>query len=201
MTNLAATQTPTRVERVIDKTDPRWVRLHEIIESQSLKRGDFILSSGRSSKYLFQLRQTTMSPEGATLIGDIIVDYMNRVGLDCIGGLEMGAVPMVSAVSVMSFVKGSPKNAFFVRKAAKEHGARERIDGYAQDGAETLIIDDVATSGGSILKAIDGLKEENLRCSISKALVVVDRQEGASENLAKFGIELVSIFKKEDFDI
>ncbi len=74
MTNPAATPTPRRVERVIDKTDSRWVRLHEIIESQSLKRGDFILSSGRRSKYLFQLRQTTMSPEGAALIGDIIVD-------------------------------------------------------------------------------------------------------------------------------
>ena len=201
MTNLAAMQTPTRVERVIDKTDPRWIRLHEIIEAQSLKRGDFILSSGRHSKYLFQLRQTTMSPEGAALIGDIIVDYMNRVGLDCVGGLEMGAVPVVCAVSVMSFVKGSPKDTFFVRKAAKEHGARERIDGYVRDGAEALIIDDVATSGGSILKAIDGLKEENIHCSISKALVVVDRQEGACENLAKLGIELVSIFKKEDFDI
>ncbi|MBM3551340.1 MAG: orotate phosphoribosyltransferase [Alphaproteobacteria bacterium] len=201
MTDLAATQQQPRVERVIEKTDPRWVRLHEIIESQSLKRGDFILSSGRSSKYLFQLRQTTMSPEGAALIGDIIVDYMNRVGLSCIGGLEMGAVPVVCAVSVMSFVKGSPKNAFFVRKAAKEHGARERIDGYVHDGAETLIIDDVATSGGSILKAIDGLKEESVNCSIAKALVIVDRQEGASENLARSGIELVSIFKKEDFDI
>ncbi len=201
MTNLAAPPAQPRIERVIEKTDPRWVRLREIIETQSLKRGDFILSSGRSSKYLFQLRQTTMMPEGATLIGDIIVDYMNRVGLNCVGGLEMGAVPVVCAVSVMSFVKGAPKSAFFVRKAAKEHGARERIDGYAQEGAETLIVDDVATSGGSILKAIDGLKEENIHCPISKALVIVDRQEGARENLAKLGIELVSIFKKEDFDI
>jgi orotate phosphoribosyltransferase len=201
MTDLAAPQTQPRAARVIDKTDPRWVRLHEIIESQSLKRGDFILSSGRRSKYLFQLRQTTMMPEGATLIGDIIVDYMYRVGLDCVGGLEMGAVPLVCAASVMSFVKASPKSAFFVRKAAKQHGARERIDGYVQSGAEVLIVDDVATSGGSILKAIEGLKEENIDCPISKALVIVDRQEGASENLAKLGIELVSIFKKEDFDI
>lgn len=201
MTDLAATPTQPSVERVIEKNDPRWVRLHEIIESQSLKRGDFILSSGRRSKYLFQLRQTTMMPEGATLIGDIIVDYMNRVGLNCVGGLEMGAVPVVCAASVMSFVKGAPKNAFFVRKAAKEHGARERIDGYVRDGAEVLIVDDVATSGGSILKAIDGLKEENIHCAASKAFVIVDRQEGAFENLAKAGIELVSIFKREDFDI
>lgn len=201
MTNLAAPQPRPSVERVIDKSDPRWIRLHEIIETQSLKRGDFILSSGRSSKYLFQLRQTTMMPEGAMLIGDIIVDYMNKVGLSCVGGLEMGAVPVVSAVSVMSAVKGAPKNAFFVRKAAKEHGARERIDGYVRSGAQTLIVDDVATSGGSILKAIEGLKEENIHCQISKALVIVDRQEGASETLAKSGIELGSIFKKEDFDI
>lgn len=201
MTNLAAMHVPMGAERVIDHDDPRWIRLRDIIESKSLQRGDFILSSGRASKYLFQLRQTTMLPEGATLIGDIIVDYMNNVGINTVGGLELGAVPVVSAVSVMSFLKGSTKDAFFVRKAAKQHGAKERIDGYVQDGADVLIVDDVATSGGSILKAIEGMREEERHCSIKKALVVVDRQEGAYENLAEAGIQLVSIFKREDFDI
>ncbi len=201
MTNLAATPSPPGVRRVIDPSDPRWRRLRDLIEENSLKTGDFILSSGRGSKYIFQLRQTTLLPEGANILGDIIVDYMNIHSIECIGGPAVGAVPLVSAVSVMSFVKGSPKHAFFVRKEAKEHGALERIDGHVKDSDEVLIVDDVATSGGSILKAIEGMKEEFPSCAVRKALVIVDRQEGAAENLARYGIELVSIFGTCDFDI
>lgn len=201
MTTRAATQLPTSVARVIDPRDPRWQRLHDLIDRNSLKTGDFILSSGRTSKYLFQLRRTTMLPEGAGLLGDVIVDYMNANGIDCIGGLAVGAIPLVSSVSVVSFSKDSAKHAFFVRKEAKEHGARERIDGHVKDGGEVLIVDDVATSGGSILKAYEGMKEEFPTCYVRKALVIVDRQEGAAENLARHGIDLVSIFTTSDFDI
>jgi orotate phosphoribosyltransferase len=201
MTNLAEAQMQMGVDRVIETTDLRWGRLRSLIELYSLKRGDFILASGRSSKYLFQLRQTTMLPEGAKLLGDIVVDYMNQQGIACIGGLAVGAVPLVSAVSVMSFLKDSPKDTFFVRKEPKEHGARERIDGHVKAGEQVLVVDDVATSGGSILKAIEGMHAEFPSCYVRKALVIVDRQEGASENLAARGIELVSIFKREDFNI
>lgn len=201
MTKLAAAHMPIGVERVIDASDPRWVRLQALIDQHSLKRGDFILASGRSSKYLFQLRQTAMLPEGAKLLGDIVVDYMNRHTIGCIGGLAVGAVPLVSAVSVMSCLKGSPKDAFFVRKEPKEHGARERIDGHVKSGEQVLIVDDVATSGGSIIKAIEGMHTEHPSCYVRKALVIVDRQEGAAEKLAERGIELVSIFRREDFNI
>lgn len=201
MTNLAAAQMPTGVDRVIETSDPRWERLRTLIDKHSLKRGDFILASGRSSKYLFQLRQTTMLPEGAKILGDIIVDYMNANQIECIGGLAVGAVPLVSSVSVMSFLKGAPKDTFFVRKEAKEHGARERIDGHVKAGEQVLFVDDVATSGGSILKAIEGMNAEYPSCYVRKALVVVDRQEGAAETLALRGIQLVSIFRREDFDI
>ena len=134
---------------VLDRSDARWLRLREIVAAHSLKTGSFVLSSGRTSTYLFQLRQTTMLPEGAALIGDIIVDDMKRHGLACIGGLEMGAVPIVAAVAAVSHLKGYPVEAFFVRKVAKEHGAGERIDGFLHDGSEVLMIDDVATTGDS----------------------------------------------------
>jgi orotate phosphoribosyltransferase len=188
-------------DRVLDPADPRWDRLRALIEAHSLKRGDFILSSGRSSKYIFQLRQTTMLAEGAQLIGDVIVDYMNAQKIECVGGLAVGAVPLVAAVAVMSAVKGTPKDSFFVRKEAKGHGARERIDGYVRAGEEALMIDDVATSGGSILKAMEGMQEEYPTAFTRKALVVIDRQEGAAENLAAQGVRLVSIFKRGDFAI
>lgn len=186
---------------VLRRDDPRWGRLHAIIMKQSLQTGDFILSSGRSSKYLFQLRQTTMLPEGAALIGEIILDYMQAQRMLCVGGLELGAVPIISAIALTSHLKSWPVDAFFVRKKAKEHGARERIDGHVRDGAEVLLVDDVATSGKSMMGAIDGLNEKHPSCYVRQALVVIDRQEGAAESLLQHGIKLVSIFGKSDFRI
>lgn len=186
---------------VLPAADQRWARLHQIIRTNSLKTGDFILSSGRTSKFLFQLRQTTMLPEGAVLLGDVIVDYMKRHSIQCVGGLELGAVPIVCSVAVSSHLKSYALDAFFVRKQAKEHGARERIDGFVKDGSEVLLVDDVATSGKSILGAIEGMNAEYPSCYVRRALVVVDREEGASGMLAERGIELVSIFKKSDFKI
>lgn len=186
---------------VLDRNDPRWARLREIVLQQSLKAGDFILSSGRTSKFLFQLRQSTMLPEGQALIGETIVDYMRREGLTCAGGLELGAIPITCAVSFASHVQDYPIKAFFVRKSAKAHGARERIDGHVADGAEVLLLDDVATTGNSFTGAIEALNAEHPGCYVRKALVVIDRQEGASQNLAARGIQLVSLFKKSDFPI
>ena len=197
MTAPAAQQYDAKAGDVLDRGDARWLRLREIIRAQSLKVGEFVLSSGRRSTYLFQLRQTTMLPEGAALIGDIIVEYMKRNAITCIGGLEMGAVPIVAATAAMSHLKNYPVDAFFVRKAAKEHGARERIDGFLRPGAEVLMIDDVATTGGSILKAIEGIEGHN--CHVRRALAIVDREEGAAQNLAAQGIKLAAIFKRSDF--
>jgi orotate phosphoribosyltransferase len=201
MASIMAQDAQTDAESVSGQHDPRWCRLREIILDKSLKLGDFILTSGVASKYLFQLRQTTMLPEGAALIGEIVVEYMQRNAIKCVGGLELGAVPLVSAVSVASHYKSYPVDAFFVRKAAKEHGARERIDGHVRVGEDVLITDDVATSGKSILIAIDAMKEEFPSCTVRRALVVVDRQEGAAQNLAARGVQLVSLFKKSDFPI
>jgi orotate phosphoribosyltransferase len=186
-------------EDVIDRGDARWLRLREIIRKHSLKLGEFKLTSGRQSTYLFQLRQTTMLPEGAALTGEIIVEYMHRHGLACIGGLELGAVPIVSSVAAVSHLKGYPVDAFFVRKAQKEHGARERLDGHLRAGSQVLMVDDVATTGGSILKAIEGMKSEHPDAECRSALVLVDREEGAAQNLAERGIQLAAIFKRSDF--
>jgi orotate phosphoribosyltransferase len=186
---------------VFTRADPRWARLHKIISEKSLQTGDFTLSSGRESQYLFQLRQTTLHPEGAALIGAVISDYMQQQGLRCIGGLEMGAVPIVAEVAAMSHVRGFPVLVFFVRKQAKARGARERIDGYVNENDEVLLLDDVATTGGSILAALEALREEKHQVSVRRALVIIDREEGAAQALAEKGIELVSLFRKSDFAI
>ena len=182
---------------VLDRNDERWRRLRKLVSERSLRMGDFKLSSGRRSSYLFQLRQTTMLPEGAALLGEVILEYMYQHSIECIGGLELGAVPLVSSVAVMSHIRALPIDAFFVRKAPKEHGARETIDGHLRDGAEVLMVDDVATTGGSILKAVEGI--EGHGAYVRRALAVVDREEGAAENLAAHDIQLAAIFKRSDF--
>lgn len=201
METQAQAKTVAQGNAVVSRSDPRWIRLRDLIQKYSVKTGSFKLSSGRMSTFLFQLRQTTLHPEGAALMADIIVDYMKAHNLSYIGGLVQGAVPIVASVTAVSFNRHAPVSAFFVRKEAKQHGAGERIDGHIESGAEVLLVDDVATSGGSLLKTLEGLEEEGYKCVVRKALVIIDREEGATESLAEKGIELVSIFKKSDFDL
>ena len=201
MTDLASTPIEARSSRVVRSGDPRWRQLLAQIQKDSLQIGDFTLSSGRKSRFIFQLRQTTLHPEGAYLSAEIIVDYMRAQGLRFIGGLVLGAVPIVASVAAVSQSRGAPVFAFFVRKEAKGHGAREILDGYTGEGEEVLLVDDVATTGGSISKRSRSSKKKGFKGSVKKALVVIDREEGAAENLAREGIALVSIFKKSDFDI
>jgi orotate phosphoribosyltransferase len=197
MIALQAQQDHAMAWSVLDRNDERWRRLRKLISEHSLRVGEFKLSSGRRSHYLFQLRQTTMLPEGAALLGEVILEYMYQHSIECIGGPELGAVPLVSSVAVMSHIRALPIDAFFVRKLAKEHGARETIDGHLRAGAEVLMVDDVATTGGSILKAVEGI--EGYGCCVRRALAVVDREEGAAENLARASIQLAAIFKRSDF--
>jgi orotate phosphoribosyltransferase len=195
-----AKQAQIPAEEVLRREDPRWGRLRDIVLEKSFQTGDFILASGVSSKFLFQLRQTTMLAEGATLIAEIVLEYMQRHGIHCIGGLVQGAVPIGQSVLMLGHAKQYPIYHFFVRKEAKKHGARELIDGYPLDQSEVLIVDDVATKGGSIKTSIENLLKEHPSCVVKRALVIVDRQEGAAEALlAARNVHLISLFKKSDF--
>ena len=190
------------VKRPFGMDDERLRRLWEIVRDHSLMLGDFTLTSGRKSNYLFQLRPTVMHPEGAAIIGELIVEFMRKNDLWAIGGLEMGAVPIVSAVAVRSHDMGWPVNAFFMRKKAKEHGAKQLFDGWLpplseEEPESILIIDDVTTTGGSLLKT--ALKMREMGYVVDTALSVVDREEGALENLAGHGITLHALLTKSDF--
>lgn len=185
---------------IVNRTEPRWRALRDLIQEKSIITGDFMLASGRKSNYMFQLRAVTLLPEGQYLIGNLVLEAMKRLNIACISGMELGAVPIVTAVAFASHLAHHPVHASFVRKEAKGHGARERINGEAPKGADVLVVDDVTTTGGSMLKAAEALRSER-GCRVPWALAVVDREEGAAENLAQAGLDFLSLFKKSDFHI
>ena len=179
--------------------DPRRERLRRIIEEKSLMTGkSFTLSSGKTSRFFVNLKQTMLDPEGSNLLADLILDVLEEQGIRNFGGLEMGAVPLVASVCTKSHGR-FPVNTFFVRKQVKDHGAAKLIDGHLEDGAEVLIVDDVVTTGRSAMQAVEAARARG--CRVSKILAIVDRQEGGRENLENEGLELISLFTRGDFPL
>lgn len=175
-------------------------RLFALLEKEALRRGDFILSSGKKSGYYLDGRIITLTPEGAYLVGSIILELIKESAPDALGGPTLGADPMVGAVAALSYLRKDPLKTFIVRKAAKEHGTQRQVEGPALvPGARVILVDDVATTGKALLEAKDAL--DKLGIKVVKALVIVDRNEGARENLAQCGLPLESIFNIKEFGL
>ncbi len=172
-------------------------RLRQIIREKSFSAGgDFRLASGAGSSFYFDLKKTLFDPEGATLVADVLFEAIRHDAVEQVGGLEIGAVPIATAVAMRSWPE-RPIRAFFVRKEAKGHGTNKLIDGQYQDGAKTILFEDVTTTGGSVMKAVNAVRGRG--GTITKIVTIVDRLEGAKVNLAKEGVELAAIFTKDDF--
>src|SRR5512137_141231 len=139
-------------------------RLKELLKKHSLMFGDFTLASGRKSKYYFDSKKTTLLPEGAYLAAREILRTIreNRIRADAIGGLTLGADPIVCPVAALSHVEGPPLRAFIVRKETKEHGTGRRIEGDVAPGSRVVIVDDVITTAGSTLQAIEAAQQAGL---------------------------------------
>ncbi len=177
-------------------------KLIEIVRARSFTQGpEFKLASGRSSTYYFNMKPTMLDPEGAHLIADLIIDDLDGIAADLIGGLEMGAVPIASATAAVSHVRGRPLAAFFVRKQAKEHGTRSLIEGLAKGeslkGRKVVVVEDVTTTGGSAIKAAEAIKAEG--GTIVRVITIVDRQEGAAEAFAAAGLAFKPLLGLSDF--
>ncbi len=175
-------------------------RLLALLKKEALKKGDFILSSGKTSKYYLDGRVITLTPEGAYLVAAIILEMIKDKQIDAVGGPTLGADPIAGAVAALSYLNKIPLKTFIVRKAAKAHGAGRQIEGpMLTANSKVILVDDVATSGKSLIEAKEALG--NIGINADKAIVVVDRLEGAKENLAKAGIALESIFTIGDFGL
>lgn len=138
-------------------------RLADIIRTRSFGRGDITLASGRKSNFYFNLKPTMLDAEGASLLAELTLDALISEKVDYVGGLEMGAVPIAGAIAQLSFMRGHPIQAFFVRKKPKEHGAKLTVEGLARgeslQGKRVVIVEDVTTTGGSALKAVEVVRE------------------------------------------
>ena len=166
--------------------DEQLRELRDIIRQKSLRIGDFTLSSGKKSSYYLDCRMTTLDPRGALLIGRLILERIRtqNIQADAVGGLTLGADPMATAVAIVSSLEGTPIAAFIVRKEAKGHGTQRSIEGYdGKPGSRVIVVDDVCTTGDSILKAAD--KAEEAGYQVVAAFCVVDREEGGTELIAK----------------
>jgi orotate phosphoribosyltransferase len=175
--------------------------LKAIIRARSFRQGKFTLASGRESDLYFNMKPTMMNARGAELAARCLLDLLAAYRFDYIGGLEMGAVPVIGSAAALSSAAGKPVETIFVRKEKKGHGTRDLVEGLSpgesMDGKIVLVVDDVATSGGSFLKAIEAVREAG--ATVTQALCLIDREEGASEFLSQHGVALGSVFKGAEF--
>ena len=178
--------------------------LLKILIEKSVRRGDFTLASGAKSDLYVNCKKTALDPAAALLIGAVGWDLVKRtaaelnVQVDAIGGLTMGADPVSLSIGIAAQLDapGTALQTFTVRKAAKEHGTKKRIEGNFSEGDVVVVVDDVVTTGGSTIQAIDAVEAEGGK--VAFVIALVDRQEGGRENIERKGHRVVSFFTRAD---
>ena len=173
-------------------------RLAKLLLEKSYREWDFTLSSGRKTNYYFDCRQTALYPEGAWLIVNLFTQMLAGVPIVAVGGMTMGADPLVSATTVISWEKGQPLSGLLVRKEAKGHGARQFVEGLTNvtSGAPVAMLEDVVTTANALLTACRRVQDAGL--TIVTTCTILDREEGWREALKAAGFELRSIFTRPE---
>lgn len=175
-------------------------RLQELLLQKSYRQGTFTLTSGKTSDFYVDGKQTTLDAEGSYLCGRLLLELIRQhpepiVG---VGGMTLGADPLVTAVSLVSYLEKAPIPAFIVRKEAKGHGTGNYIEGKSNlpAGGLMALVEDVVTTGGTLLKVIERVENEGFRVGL--VATIVDRQEGGAEMLAARGYPLRAVFTREE---
>ena len=169
------------------------LRLLDLLATRSARRGNFTLASGRQSDLYIDCRPTTMHPEGLSLIGPLGLHAIGERGWtpDAVGGLTLGADPVSYAIAYASQLAGMPIRAFTVRKEAKSHGTGKVIEGAYQSGDRVVVVEDVITTGGSALRAVEAVRAAG--GVVVGVLAVVDRAEGGREAIEATGLEVAAL--------
>src|SRR5438046_2313633 len=181
-------------------------QLRALLQEKSVCHGEFTLASGAKSDFYVDARVTTFDPRGACLIGEVGWASLKQTAaklnkkVNAIGGLTLGADPIALSIGIAAHRENSSTRlqVFTVRKAVKDHGRQKRIEGNFASGDSVVIVDDVITTGGSTIQAIDAIEQAGGH--VAFVLVLVDRQEGARENIEKRGPKVVSIFTRADLN-
>ncbi len=173
--------------------------LHALIREKALKFGQFTLASGKTSTYYLDGKQVTLDPLGAKLIGEGLLELLGDDLPDAVGGMSIGADPITAAVITMAGVQGKPVRGFMVRKQAKDHGTNRYIEGPVASGERVAIVEDVVTTGGSSLLAIERCREFGLQ--VDRVLAIVDRMQGGREAFEQAGLKFDALFTIRDFGI
>ena len=161
----------------------------------SLRFGSYTLTSGRTSDYYIDGKQTTLRSRGAYLVAKLILDELKGMRVEAIGGPTLGADPVIGAVIALAALENVPLIGFIVRKEAKGYGTQRLIEGPLEPGMRAVLFDDTVTTGGSLKHAIEQV--EAAQCTVAKVLAIVDRQEGAQQNFAQWGYAFQALFTIE----
>lgn len=177
------------------------MKLLEFLRLKSFEKREVTLASGRKSNFYIDVKRASLEAEGAFLIGQELFALVNQSfpTAQAIGGLTLGADPLATAVAYTSYLEKKPLAAFIVRKELKAHGTGRMIEGgyFLKQGSSVVILEDVVTSGGSSLEAIQKVRAHGW--TVLGVAAVVDRQEGGHEALQREGVQLISLYKKSDF--
>jgi orotate phosphoribosyltransferase len=175
-------------------------RLIQLLTERSFERRKVILASGRESDFFIDCKQTMLTAEGHALIGELMFDLLAELPpCEAVGGVELGGCPLASAVSLVSFQRGKPLNALYVRKAKKDHGTTKLVEGdkSLKPGLKVALLEDVVTTGGSSLKAVESLKAAGAQ--VVGIVALVDRLEGGADTIRASGLPLVTLATRADF--
>ncbi|MGH7723397.1 MAG: orotate phosphoribosyltransferase [Candidatus Dormibacteria bacterium] len=171
--------------------------LHGLLADRAFTFGDFVLTSGRRSDFYFNGKQVTLEGRGLYLVARLILDRCRALRIDAVGGLTLGADPIAGGVAALSGAD-APLRAFIVRKESKQHGTGRLIEGPPlRAGDRVMVVDDVITTGGSLLRAVDALRDQAVE--IVEALAVVDREEGGREAIEARGVAVHALFVRSEF--
>ncbi len=173
--------------------------LADLIRENALKFGEFTLASGKKASYYLDCRQVTLDAAGARHIGEGMLDLLGDDLPNLVGGMAIGADPITAAILTLAGVRGEKLRGVMVRKEPKGHGTGKHVEGPFHEGERLVIVEDVVTTGGSSLKAIEHCEAVGLK--VDRVLAIIDRMEGGREAFAEKGYELTTLFTVQDFGI
>lgn len=174
-------------------------RLVELFRQHALKFGEFTLASGQKSNYYLDGRLITLHAEGLRLIAEGVLDQLGGVDFAAVGGMSIGADPIVGGVLTVAAERGRPLVGFLVRKEAKGHGTKRAVEGPVSSGSRVVIVEDVVTTGASALQAVDRVEE--IGCTVVRVIGVCDRLQGGAEAFAARGIPFECLLTIGDLGI